>query len=82
MIKTAMAKIIPNIVIVVLKVIVNPVVYAYWVWNISEIIVNITMNVYRDAVLSIDATSERSVLLFAPLTLIVQMGTAAATTNV
>tara|TARA_B110000285_G_C14946772_1_gene524713 strand:- start:722 stop:844 length:123 start_codon:yes stop_codon:yes gene_type:complete len=40
------------------------------------------MNVYRDAVLSIDATSERNVLLFAPLTLIVQMGTAAATTNV
>lgn len=31
MIKTAMAKIIPNIVIVVLKVIVNPVVYVYWV---------------------------------------------------
>ena len=31
MIKTAMEKIIPNIVIVVLKVIVNPVVYVYWV---------------------------------------------------
>jgi hypothetical protein len=81
-IEIAMGITVPRIATVVPRVNVNEVVFVFLVLSILVIHVIIIMNVSRAAVLLIHVILELSVHLYAPPTLIVQMGTAAVKTNV